>query len=178
MYKDEIYIYRGARIKTQYYYNVPKEGIRSTPRDTQLWIHNELNKQFSEKNGYNLRNGIFCTQDIEVARAYGTVHLIIPTNNTTFFIHESIGDFTGYIEDNSIEYQYEIYCKENGLEDSQDTYKEFIKNDIIPSYINNIEQFGFNDHINQSENEISAFGEMYIMTLNMAEKLIDKVKGA
>lgn len=186
LYKDEIFIYRGQSKKKKWFYTVPKDGIRETPRDTNLKVHNRVNAISQElMGGYKLRNGIFCTQDNDLAFSYGELHIIIPTNNTVFYISEFVGDFTGHMESDAVsEYGFKSYLDNLGLDidelghsESNKLYDNYI-DDVLYDYVNSMEGLTMNDHMNESDNEIVAFGDMYIIPFEVATKLINKIKGA
>lgn len=183
MYRDGIVLYRGAGKIETWFISVPPAGARTKPLDTTLWIHNTINDVSEEINGYKMRNGVFCTEDKEVTKNYGsTLYVIIPTEKTIFFRHEYIADLTGYLEADVMENNFEAFCEDQGIDtenlssiETNNKYREFITVDFAPSYINGLEQLDMNDHWDSSENEVIVFGDFYIVPFGYATKIINDI---
>jgi hypothetical protein len=66
------------------------------PKDTNIWVHNLLNKEFLKKFGWKVRNGVFATSDKNeiLIRNYGIPYLFFPVNGFKFVWSPDIGDLT------------------------------------------------------------------------------------
>jgi len=62
------------------------------PRDTDINVHNAINKYFVEKFGEPFRNALFATGDVSVAVEYGDVYFIFPVGDFTFCWSTEIED--------------------------------------------------------------------------------------
>lgn len=80
-----------------------------TPRDTQKYLHDLINKYSKKKFGWEIRNGVFVTHSKNEADRYhgipgdnsyvtfGSTNLFLPIGDFKFLYNPNISDFTEYI---------------------------------------------------------------------------------
>lgn len=182
MYQYGLVLYRGTNSERSWLYSVPKSGLRKKPTDTPVKIHDMVNKKAKQELGYTVRNGIFCSQDKDVAKGYGGLSIVIPSTSATFFVHEYVADFTEYIDDvldGSNDFKGYLYDHHNidninslSTEKITRLFDEYVEDYIVADYVSNLYQFNMTDMIDTGA-EISTFGDMYIIPVNVLRKIFE-----
>ena len=111
-------------------YNIGRENVRKRriPKDTPLFLHNELDNAFKKDFGVKARTkGIFVTKSLYTAESYGqNVYYVFPTGNNYKFIYsEEISDLYIKLKSKirqSIPQTHEYYF------DISDKYGRFFRN--------------------------------------------------
>lgn len=93
-----LFIFSGRNYKGDWFKGKVRTDRR--PTDTNLELHNDLNKEFVKKFGYPVRSAsIFCSGDQGVAESYGDSYFIFPIGNFKFVWSPDISDLFLHIRD-------------------------------------------------------------------------------
>jgi len=88
---DEL-LYRATNSKI-FVYDIKTSRLSDRkPLDTPVDIHNELNYWFKKKFGWNVRNGVFATFDIDNIHVYGTAYIFLPIGDYEYAWSKKISD--------------------------------------------------------------------------------------
>lgn len=91
-------MYHGTR-RYRDNYSIETFKPRSTPRDTPLNVHKQINSYFYDTFGDDMRNRLFVTGELIQAQDYGggMVQAIFPIGKFEWFCYPNIKDLTGKI---------------------------------------------------------------------------------
>lgn len=90
----EGFLYHGSPSSAMEDFKYLEFQERSEPKDTNVFIHNYVNKLAKEKHGVNVRNGMFVTTQVKSAKSYGAPYLIFPLGEYKIFYSQGVLDFT------------------------------------------------------------------------------------
>ena len=102
------FFYRGNRKKNSSGILKIQSRLDRKPLDTPELVHNMLNKEFNNKFGWDVRNGIFATSDVAYAGGYGESSLFFPIGKYEYVWSPVIKDMYDYIGAGDSNYLSEI----------------------------------------------------------------------
>jgi len=155
-------LYRG--IKKKFIWDIITPRTNRKPLDTDIKIHNLLDKEFKKQFGWKVRSqGVFCTGGWP-NRRYGNVYYIFPVGKFEFVWSPDIRDLTGSLVNAGIlNTKYKL-----DPDISEDTV-----NEVIFSMVSTYEDTNFLEAL-RSENEISIkCKRYYALSTDIVDKMPD-----
>jgi len=92
------WFWRGSEKDVKHYEKFETRKNRR-PRDTPLWIHNILNKEFKKKFGWSVRSeGVFASSDKYGLYIYGEENMFFPVGKYKYVWSPKVNDLLSYIK--------------------------------------------------------------------------------